>query len=594
MKRIFTIGFLSLTLSLVYAQKPGNWMYTCFLFGDEEVPAVMTNGRGYATFLVDKELKKLQISGVFTHLSSDITACHLHIAEQGNNGPTFLDLKSYLKGNKLQATIDLPDGFLFVATQNFIYINVHTTNFPTGEIRGQLSLQSEFQFASVMLGANSIPPVGTIASGLGLFQIDFNKDVLEYHIQLTNLSGPIRSAHIHDGDQASNGPVLFDLNGSGNILSGEISLATVDPADFLKILFGNTYVNVHTDANPSGEIRGQIGYAGPFHCGTILNGDQEVPPVTTSATGSSFIFPNPTLDTLTYITLYDGLSGQPTGAHVHFSEVGKNGPVIIPLNPSPIPGIYFGQVVIDKDNLANLTNGLFYINIHTSAHPGGEIRGQILTNLRKSYAFDLCGAQSVPVNNSNGYGVVGISIDQANTNLDYGLIHSEFTSNSTAAHIHSGSKGTNGGVLFEIVLQQNIANQIIAVTGNDVLQIEAGNTYVNVHTEDFPSGEIRGQVDQKVSCIITSVSDLEKLENVHLTPNPATDFVNIDFGAFINEPLQVNIYDLNGKNVYVQKYYGGNKTSIDLTSINNGVYTLELLSTKSNQIKSNQKFIVIK
>lgn len=106
-----------------------------------------------------------------------------------------------------------------------------------------------------------------------------------------------------------------------------------------------------------------------------LSGSQEVPPVNTAATGSGNITVGADKSVSGNITT-SGLVG--TAAHIHEAAAGKNGPVIIPLtktsdNGWSVPaGAKFTDAQYESYKAGNL-----YINVHTAANKGGEIRGQL-------------------------------------------------------------------------------------------------------------------------------------------------------------------------------------------------------------------------
>ena len=113
----------------------------------------------------------------------------------------------------------------------------------------------------------------------------------------------------------------------------------------------------------------------PSGSNVILSGDQEVPPVTTTATGSGTIKVLNDRSVSGSVTT-SGVAG--TAAHIHMGAKGKDGPVIVPLNKageniwSVPPNIRLNDAQYEAFGLGNL-----YINVHSAAHPGGEIRGQI-------------------------------------------------------------------------------------------------------------------------------------------------------------------------------------------------------------------------
>jgi hypothetical protein len=107
---------------------------------------------------------------------------------------------------------------------------------------------------------------------------------------------------------------------------------------------------------------------------TKLDGATEVPSVKTEGMGTATV----TLDTATkkatYEVTYSGLSGPATMAHIHGPAApGGNAGVEAPLTTSASP--LKGEVTLTDAQVADLLGGKDYINIHTAAHPSGEIRG---------------------------------------------------------------------------------------------------------------------------------------------------------------------------------------------------------------------------
>ena len=107
----------------------------------------------------------------------------------------------------------------------------------------------------------------------------------------------------------------------------------------------------------------------------MLSGDQEVPPVTTAATGTGSIAVASDGSVTGLVTTL-GLMG--TAAHIHVGAAGVNGPVIIPLTKatdsvwSVPPG-----AKLTADQLQAYRAGGLYVNVHTEANKGGEIRTQL-------------------------------------------------------------------------------------------------------------------------------------------------------------------------------------------------------------------------
>jgi hypothetical protein len=102
----------------------------------------------------------------------------------------------------------------------------------------------------------------------------------------------------------------------------------------------------------------------------------EVPPNDSAATGTVTATYDTATKKLTWQGSYSGLSGPATAGHFHGpAEPGKNAGVAVPITPSSSP--LQGSADLTDAQAADLMAGKWYVNIHTEAHKGGEIRGQI-------------------------------------------------------------------------------------------------------------------------------------------------------------------------------------------------------------------------
>ncbi|HEY6121009.1 MAG TPA: CHRD domain-containing protein, partial [Pyrinomonadaceae bacterium] len=111
----------------------------------------------------------------------------------------------------------------------------------------------------------------------------------------------------------------------------------------------------------------------------------------------------------------------------------------------------------------------------------------------KLFTADLSGSQEVPPTSSTGTGRSSVVLNAAETGATVNLSFSGLTSAQTAAHIHGpADPGVNGPILFPLPNGQ-VTNFVITLTAAQVADLKAGKDYVNVHTTNFPNGEIRGQ-----------------------------------------------------------------------------------------------------
>ena len=113
-------------------------------------------------------------------------------------------------------------------------------------------------YEAAMSGAQEVPPVATAGSGQAEVQLDELTQVIRWKVSYSGLSGPVTGAHIHGpaGPGANAGVAVgFSGNLSASPIQGEMKLT---PEQVTQLTSGQWYVNLHTPANPGGEIRGQL------------------------------------------------------------------------------------------------------------------------------------------------------------------------------------------------------------------------------------------------------------------------------------------------------------------------------------------------
>lgn len=124
-----------------------------------------------------------------------------------------------------------------------------------------------------------------------------------------------------------------------------------------------------------------VAFAGPAFAEKFkatLSGKSEVPPNTSAGTGTADIDYDAATKKLSWKLTYSGLSGPATAAHFHGpAEAGKNAGVAVAI-PGATSSPAEGSAVLTDAQAADLTSGKYYVNVHTQANPGGEIRGQVM------------------------------------------------------------------------------------------------------------------------------------------------------------------------------------------------------------------------
>jgi hypothetical protein len=516
---------------------------------------VDTDASGVAYFYVHDS--GLEVSyAIYVNNIEDVTAAHIH---QGGAGEAGQVLVTLFDGGETSVT---PDGLLFDGSFTFedmpagmsisqlaqlmvdgaVYVNVHTIDYPDGEMRGQIAPLGDVVLHADLNGNNERPPVQTSSTGAAFFYYDAAGDTLSFSLSVRDLDG-IVAAHIHEGGPTENGPVRVTLFSSSSPIpvpvNGELASGVIEAGDptgvtlerlVYLMLTGNAYVNVHTDEHPDGAIRGQTapgsGVAGTFLAG--LSGIDESPPVSTLASGYALLSWNAD-GTLSFAVAVANLEGA-TEAHLHAGERGADGPVLATLfTVSPgTPGVENGILArgtltsADVDDLAALAfemlSGDTYVDVHTAAYSDGEIRGQVATAPGPVFLADITGDQvyqpdpnNPVVTDASGAGVFWLAA--TGLALNYWVVVEDLE-DATAAHIHWGEPGDEGPVAATLfvatdafpgvedgllaagtLLADDLEGPFAEATIADLAQVMLqGGTYVNVHTEDYPFGEIRGQI----------------------------------------------------------------------------------------------------
>lgn len=110
-------------------------------------------------------------------------------------------------------------------------------------------------FKADLSGANEVPPSNVAGTGLVTVTFDTATKAITWKGSYSNLTGPASAVHIHAGEAGKNGGIAVLLANEKTPFEGT---ATLTEAQATELVAGRMYVNVHTNANKAGEIRGQL------------------------------------------------------------------------------------------------------------------------------------------------------------------------------------------------------------------------------------------------------------------------------------------------------------------------------------------------
>lgn len=350
---------------------PAPYVRLAALGGDQEVPANASAARGTAQFSVDPTTKVL--TGTVTTSGIDGTASHIHEAVKGTAGPVVIPLQNAGGGVwTVPANTVLTDAqYASLQAYNY-YVNVHSAAFPGGEIRGQIELMARF---ATLTAAQEVPGTSSTASAYASVAVNATTGAVYGTVISTGITGT--AAHIHEAAAGTAGPIIVPLTSAGDGVWTVPAGSTLTPAQVASWKSGNLYVNVHTPANPGGEIRGQINLDVPVFRSASLSGAQETPANASAGTGTASLSINPVTLELSGAVVASGLAG--TASHIHEAPAGTAGPIILPLNAGGA-GVWVVPAgrFLTTSQFSSLLGGNLYANVHSATYPGGEIRGQFL------------------------------------------------------------------------------------------------------------------------------------------------------------------------------------------------------------------------
>jgi hypothetical protein len=576
-------------------------LFTASLDGSQETPAVTTNGKATAWALLSADMKTLTYRLTYARLDTTATAAHFHTAPVGVPGPVVHGIA--LAGNTSSGTwSEIPDSLIRRLLRGEMYLNIHSSLHPGGEIRGQLMPAGGMGFTIAMDGAQETPSgVQTGATGTGFAYFDADTaNMLVFRATWAGLSDTATASHFHVAPVGTGGGVVHpvDLTGDSTVTGAW----TAFPDSIYAVgARGNLYYNVHTKAHPGGEIRGQLVSVTGQRFLIAMDGSQETPSsVSTPAKGTGWGILAPDGSSLTYRFSYAGLDSTFTASHFHVGAPGVGGPVVqeIPFDGNTATGTWTG---IQDSTLARMLQGNAYANIHSRKHPGGEIRGQLYAVTEPAFTIAADAGQETPPGTSGGKGTGYVVLDSSGLLITWRVTIAGLSDTLSAAHFHVGPVGVPGPVIQPIsFIDSTTAGSVTGFPDSIMTDLVNGMLYFNAHTHTKPAGEIRGQV-LYVPGTVTSVRQISSAAPASFSlaqnyPNPFNPTTAIQFSLGASAHVTLRVYNLLGQQVATLvdevRPAGVYQATFDAHALASGVYFYRL--TSGSGLTTAKKMLLLK
>jgi hypothetical protein len=436
----------------------------------------------------------------------------------------------------------------------------------------QKSLATVFTIDISLTGGQEVPSNPSTGLGNLTGTYDDVTNTLSFDLVFTGLASPSTVAHFHG--PAAPGvtalPVIAFAGFPGGVTSGSYTNSYVLTApQEAELLCGLWYVNIHTTASPGGEIRGQLTEAAPSSFNITLAGTQEVPSNPSTGLANLTATYNDATNVLSFNLVFTGLASPTTVAHFHGPAApGVSALPVIAFTGFPAgvtSGSYSNSYVLTATQETELLTGLWYVNIHTSTSPGGEIRGQ----LQEGTLYANCNPPPPAVTSFNpSTGPVGTSVTITGTNFNvvpannivyFGAVDAAVTSGTTM----SLDVTVPAGAIYQPISVLDNTSGLIGYSSHPYITTFANpfgsgipaNFYapkVDFTTGNTPRNVAAGDLDgDGMPDLVVANGNSDNVSVLHNTSTPGTISASsfaakVDFASGFNGPVFGAIGDIDG------------------------------------------------
>lgn len=326
-----------------FAANPANApvTFSALLGGDQVRPRnVVSSASAYGSVTLDPSSKS--ISGFI--VSSGIIGVRAEVRDgfPGTAGDVVVVLEGGPVVWRVPSGTLLNDAQLSRLKSGAYYFSVSSTEFPNGELRGQLNQRLRF---ALLKGSNEVPPAVSAASGVGFLAVSPTNLQLSGFIKTAGLNSPVRSVILHNGAAGINGTSVVILTNSGNGIWSIPPNTTISPAQVTSFNNSELYFNVRTQTFPGGELRGQL-QTPTIKIGTAqLTADATLPAPSQTTTGDGTLAWNSVTEQLSGSVTTINVAG--TAASIQSGQSSATARDLIhlssssPVTVTPVPGISY-------------------------------------------------------------------------------------------------------------------------------------------------------------------------------------------------------------------------------------------------------------
>ena len=517
------------------------------LYGDQENPAVVTDGIGGV--IIEWIGDSLYVSGSF-ELENEArsvagTPAHIHTGLHGQNGPVAIPLLVTLDANGTSGIFDRARNGFAVSGEiqqallgRSLYVNVHSEGHPSGEIRGQIvGMGSNLYFSQVSYDVpNVLPNPNSIMRMMvekrhGVDSIGVSGSYQGWNASL--LSTPLRPFfQINTPFTVTGSPGITVVNmpdqRNANNTEGALPYARYAVNVNARLGLYYRYATRAGWVNPANQVvldsdfyhECKAAFYAPFTAAQAI-------PTSFAQAGRGDIITEYYTDRLELNGFVSGFSGRldennDGGLNISIGYAGNTEGALAGLDfvqfASAIPNTSdstYSVAILAPDNIYNIDSpianlmrqrGLHY-NTTTSAQPFGELRAQITPRANALFHVPMAAGQALPdPGYSPAYG--GLIIEASGERITISGSFSELAGGfnpaiAGGAHLHVGGVGETGPVRIPLVTSAEAGSEAGVFLPEDNTRTVSQNLldtmllrlmYANIHSQEVPSGELRGQV----------------------------------------------------------------------------------------------------